>query len=172
MDNDIVSLAYKAPAEARQSPVSALHVIGESNSHLGRIATDRGIVVGGHGPIHALRRLFWEVTFKLDYLHKEGLPSWMSSLDPAIGGLSMFGVLGLHKYLPYRRWFRRELRAYVSQVFSEARTVQLPYWNGAFLKSMPDDHVSGRRNYVREISAVLTLEAVDRLLIRQTGARL
>ena len=171
LDNDIVSLAYRAPSEARRSPDSALRLIGASDPGLGRIPTDRGIVGGGHGPAHALRRIFAEATFKLDYLHKEGLPHWLSPLDPAIGGLSMFGILGLHKYLPYRRWFRNELRGYVSQVLSDARTRQMPYWNGAFLKSVEQDHVAGRRNYVREINAVLTLEAVDRLLIRRAGAR-
>jgi asparagine synthase (glutamine-hydrolysing) len=172
LDNDIVSLAYRAPADARRSPDSALRLIGASDPRLGRIPTDRGVAVGGHGPLHVLRRLFAEVTFKLDYLHKEGLPHRLSRLDPAIGGLSMFGILGLHKYLPYRRWFRNELQAYVSQVFSEARTRQLPYWNAGFLKSMAEDHGTGRRNYVREINAVMTLEAVDRLLIRRAGARL
>jgi hypothetical protein len=37
---------------------------------------------------------------------------------------------------------------------------------------MAEDHGTGRRNYVREINAVMTLEAVDRLLIRRAGARL
>jgi asparagine synthase (glutamine-hydrolysing) len=172
LDNDIVSLAYRAPADARRSPDAALHLIGSSDSRLGRMPTDRGIAVGGRGPVHMLRRIFAEVTFKLDYLHKEGLPHWLSPLDPAINGLSVFGILGLHKYLPYRRWFRNELRGYISQVFSEARTLQSPYWNAAFLKSMAKDHATGRRNYVREINAVLTLEAVDRLFIRPAGARL
>jgi len=166
MDNDIVSLAYRAPAQARQSAVSALHLIGTSDPRLGRIATDRGIVIGGRGPMHALRRLFAEVTFKLDYLHKEGLPGRLSRLDPMIDSLSSVGVLGLHKYLPYRRWFRDELRGYVSQVLTDPRTIASPYWSRAFLASAAQDHIEGRRNYVREINAVLTLEAVNRLLIR------
>src|SRR5262245_50722036 len=165
LDNDIVSLAYRAPAQARQSPESALHLIGRSHAGLGRIPTDKGVVVGGNGAMHALRRLFAEVTFKLDYLHKEGLPHRLSPLDPAINGLSKFGVLGLHKYLPYRRWFRNELSTYVRQVLSDARTSRLPYWNLEFLTSIVEQHISGKRNYVREINAVLTLEATNRLLI-------
>jgi hypothetical protein len=34
------------------------------------------------------------------------------------------------------------------------------------LSSIARDHVAGRHNYVREISAVVTLAAVDRLLVR------
>lgn len=171
MDNDIVSLAYRAPAHGRQSPVSALHLIGKGNPRLGRIATDRGIVVGGYGPIHRLRRLLGDVTFKLDYWHQEGLPHRLSPLNPAIDSLSRFGVLGLHKYLPYRRWFRNELRAYLSQVLTDPRTMASPYWSRAFLMSAMPDHLEGRRNYVREINAVLTLEAVERLLIREATVR-
>jgi asparagine synthase (glutamine-hydrolysing) len=166
MDNDIVSLAYRAPAQARQSPGSALYLIGQHDPRLGRIATDRGVVVGGHGPTDALRRLFAEVTFKLDYFHKEGLPSRLSPLDTAISSLSRVGVLGLHKYLPYRLWFRNELRGYVSQVLTDTQTSRLPYWNSAFLTSAVEGHIRGSRNYLREINAVLTLEAVDRLLVR------
>ena len=169
MDNDIVSLAYRAPAQARESPVSALHLIGASDPRLGRMATDRGLVVGGRGPSHVLRRLFAEVTFKLDYLHKEGLPNWLSPLHPAIHSLSKIGVLGLHKYLPYRLWFRNELRGYISQVLTDPRTTGSPYWNRAFLASATAAHIEGRRNYVREINAVLTLEAVDRLIVREAG---
>ena len=72
------------------------------------------------------------MTFKLDYVHKEGLPHRLSPLDPAIGGLSMFGVIGLHKYLPYRRWFRNELRGYVSEVLSDARTTASPTGTAPF----------------------------------------
>ena len=47
-----------------------------------------------------------------------------------------------------------------------ARTAQAPFWNRRFLEKMATDHVEGRNNYVREIDAVLTLEAVERLLFR------
>jgi asparagine synthase (glutamine-hydrolysing) len=140
--------------------------VDESNPELGKIPTDRGLVLGSGAVSHITRRLFSEVTFKLDYLHKEGLPHWLSLLDPSIGSLSKFGLLGLHKFLPYRSWFRRELATYVSDVLTDARTQQLPYWNSPFLTSIARDHVHGRKNYIREIHAILTLEATERLIIR------
>lgn len=165
LDNEIVSLAFRAPANARLSPRPALHLVNECSPELGRIPTDRGLLWGGWGPLFLMRRLFSKVTFKLDYLHKEGLPHWLSPFDPLIGSLSKFGLLGLHKYLPYRSWFRRELANYVSDVLNDARTQQLPYWNSPFLASIIQDHVQGRKNYIREINAILTLEATERLLI-------
>jgi asparagine synthase (glutamine-hydrolysing) len=165
LDNEIVALAYRAPTRSRLSPRPALHLVNQSNPELGRLPTDRGVVWGGGGPSFLMRRFFSEVTFKLDYLHKEGLPHWLSPLDPLIGSLSTFGLLGLHKFLPYRSWFRRELATYVGDVLSDAHTQQLPYWNAPFLASIVRDHVKGRKNYIREIHAILTLEAAERLLV-------
>jgi asparagine synthase (glutamine-hydrolysing) len=166
LDNDIVSLAYRAPIRARTSPDAALHLIGRAHPPLGRIPTDRGLIAGASGWSGVLRRLFAEVTFKLDYLHKEGMPHRLSGLDPVIDRLSHLGVLGLHKYLPYRRWFRKEASGYVNDVLTDPGTLRMPYWRKGSVATIAADHIGGRRNYVREINAVLTLEAADRLLVR------
>jgi asparagine synthase (glutamine-hydrolysing) len=169
LDNDIVALAFRAPAPSRQSPRAALRLIDASNPALGRIPTDRGLVWRSPEPFGKMRRLFCEATFKLDYLDKVGLPHWMSPFDPLIGSLSKLGLLGLHQYLPYRGWFRRELAGYVRDVLTDAQTQRMPYWNSRFLPTIVTDHMAGRRNYMREIGLILTLEAVDRTLIRGTA---
>jgi asparagine synthase (glutamine-hydrolysing) len=166
LDNEVVALAYRAPTSSRLSPGPALRLVDTNSPELGRYPTDRGLVAKNGGLFSMVRRLFYAVTFKMDYLHKEGLPHWLSSFDPLIGLLSNFGLLGLHKYLPYRTWFRRELAEYIGGVLRDERTQQLPYWNSSCLASIARDHIEGRKNYIREIHAVLTLEAVDRLLIR------
>ncbi len=132
---------------------------------LGKLPTDRGVLLHDREPNRTLRRLFSEVTFKLDYLHKEGLPDWLAPFDPVLGSLAKTGMLGLHKYLPYRRWFRGELAPHVREVLTDPRTSRLPYLNPAALGLIATDHIEGRRNYVKEINAVLTLEAIDRLLV-------
>jgi asparagine synthase (glutamine-hydrolysing) len=170
LDNDIVALAFQAPQNSRLSSQPAMRLVNESNPKLARIPTDRGVVLGGGGFIFLTRRLLSEVLFRLDYIHKEGLPHWLSHfdplIDPLIGSLSAFGLLGLHKFLPYRGWFRKELSSYSSEALSDLHTQQQPYWNSRFLDSVIRDHVQGRKNYIHEIHAILTLEAVERLLIR------
>jgi asparagine synthase (glutamine-hydrolysing) len=166
LDNEIVKLAYQAPASSRESSIAALKLINDSNRDLGAIPTDRGLLCDGRGPLYSMRRLFAAATFKLDYLDKEGLPHWLSPFDPLLKGLSSSGLLGLHKFLPYRGWFRHELAGYVREVLSDPVTQRSRFWNSRFLATIVADHIAGRRNYVREINAVLTLEAVDRLLIR------
>src|SRR6266850_721369 len=68
--------------------------------------------------------------------------------------------------LHYRSWFRRELAGYVKDVLTDTRTQQSPFWNPDFLKNMAKDHLRGRKNYVREINAVFTVEAIERLFFR------
>ena len=165
LDNELVRLAYAAPALARRSAQSAMDLIAHCDPELARIPTDRGLIPAHPKGALNLRRLFEAVAFKLDYLHKEGLPGWMSGLEPAFRGLSMFGILGRHKFLAYRRWFRVELAPYIRDVLSDPRTARMPYWDGRGLASLADDHIRGRRNCVKEIHAVLTLEAVQRMLV-------
>ncbi len=165
LNNEIVALAFRAPARSRQSPDSAKRLVSEGNSDLAKIPTDRGLVFGTRGFEYLIGRIFSEVTFKLDYFHKEGLPHWLSPVDPLVGSLSNLGLLGWHKFLPYRRWFKQELAAYVSDVLTDPSTLGTPYWNSTFLASIVADHIRGRKNYIREINAVLSLEATARLLI-------
>jgi asparagine synthase (glutamine-hydrolysing) len=164
LDDEIVRLAFRASPRARQTPESALRLIRAANPRLAELPTDRGVTLNGM-PSNPLRRLYAEVTFKVDYLHKEGLPNWLSPFDGLFDALSAVGLLDRHKFLPYRRWFRNELAPYIRSVLLDSRTGRLPYLNHAALPAVLRDHASGRRNHVREIHAALTLEATQRLLL-------
>ena len=168
LDNEIVALAYRAPESLRNSPLPAWLLVKANSALLSSIPTDRRPSPDTPQPAAALRRLFSEGTFKLDYLNNEGWPNCLSSFDSVFTRVtSSLKIVGLHKYLHYRRWFRRELADYLKDVVSNARTQQSPFWNRGFLEKMANDHVEGRHNYVSEINAVLTLEAVERLLLRR-----
>jgi len=166
LDNEIVALAYQIPESARTSPVPALHFVKDNDPTLSNIPTDMGMGEG-LGLVQALSRFFFKATFKLDYLNNEGLPHWLSPFDPLLRRFSSRAkILGLHKHLHYRSWFQRELAGHVKDALTDARTQRSPFWNSDFLEKMATEHTSGRRNYVLEINAVLTLEAVERLLVR------
>jgi asparagine synthase (glutamine-hydrolysing) len=173
LDNQMVALAYRSPISLRTSPGAALRLIKDNSAALSNIPTDMGLGGQNSGLSAVLKRLFAKVTFKLDYLHNEGFPHWLSPFDSLFENFaSGLGVLGLHKYLHYRRWFRRELAGYINDVVADARTQRIPFWNSDFLECMASEHIRGRKNYVREINAVLTLEAVERLLFRNLPYRL
>jgi len=113
-----------------------------------------------------LRRFFSEATFKLDYLHNEGWPNWLSPFESIFGRVaSSLKIIGLHKYLHYRSWFRHELADYLRNVVNDSQIRQNQFWNRGFLSRMASEHINGHKNYILEINAVLTLEAVQRLLI-------
>lgn len=171
LDNNIVSLAFQIPETLRKSSRVALNLLETKNQQLRRIPTDRRVEDRDAGWRGRLRRAFAEATFKLDYIHNDGMPHWLSPLDRTLTAFaSGFSALGRHKYLHYRSWFRREFAKYVTEVITDPLVRRMPFWNPGFVANMAQDHVSGRRNYVLELNAVLTLEAVERLLFRSSSA--
>jgi asparagine synthase (glutamine-hydrolysing) len=166
LDNQIVALAYQAPQNFRASSVPARRLIRDNNVSLSDIPTDMGDLGNHHGLAAASRRIFSKATFKLDYLYNEGLPHWLSPLDSSFRRLQSLRILGLHKYLHYRSWFQKELADYLNDALAAARAQPGGFWNSAFLECMAREHIRSRRNYVLEINAVLTLEAIERLLFR------
>ena len=167
LDNELVALAYQSPERFKNSPLPASRLVKANSAVLSEIPTDRGSAGDNSGLGFLFRRFFAEATFKIDYYNSEGLPHFLSPLDTMLRHVSSgLGILGLHKYLPYRHWLRRELAGYVNDKLADAQTRQMPFWNRDFLKRMAKDHILGSKNYVSEINAVLTLEAVERLLFR------
>ena len=167
LDNELVSLAYQIPESLRWSSRLALDLVRDHNPALMRIPTDMGYAGEASGLKSAARRLFCRVTFKLDYLYNEGMPGLLSPLDSLFQSCaSGLGVLGLHKYLHYRNWFRHELAAYLNDAMRECQRQESPFWDSAFLPQMAQAHINGQGNYVQEINTVLTLGAVQRLLFR------
>jgi len=167
LDNDLVALAYQAPHDLRQSTHPASSLIKANKPLLSKIPTDRRQSIEGSGPLAALKRFFCEVTFALDYLNNEGCPHWLSPFDATFNHLtSGLKIVGLHKYLHYRSWFRRELADYVKRIATDARTERSPFWNFGFVNQMASQHSEGHKNYVHEINVVLTLEATERLLLQ------
>ena len=164
LDNDLVRLAYRLPESSRGSAVPARHLIRSNRNGLIDIPTDKGPLRGRRTPLAAFRRAFCYCTFKLDYLYNEGLPDSMSRLDRLFQIGARLGVIGLHKHLHYRAWFRRELSTYVSDIFASQRVQKAPFWNRKTLATLCQRHISGQGNYVQEINSVLTVEAIERLL--------
>jgi asparagine synthase (glutamine-hydrolysing) len=166
-DNQIVALAFQAPQSLLSSPLSALRLVKDNNPVLAQIPTDMGLLAKNQTLTAHFKSLFCKAAFKLDYVYNEGLPHSLARLDPLLRLLnSGIGILGLHKYLHYRSWFQRELAVYVNEILTDARTHRNRFWNSDLLEGMARDHRLGRKNYVHEINAVITLGAVERLLFR------
>ena len=166
LDNDIVALTYRAPTTVRESSASALALVHDADPRLSKIPTDRAVIADGNGFTYTMRRILAELTFKLDYMHKEAPPPGLMTF---LAALDKRGLLGQHKWLPYRLWFQNELAPQVLEVLTDPETLRLPFFNRRFLQTVAHDHVQGRSNYVRDINVAWTLSAVDRLLVGGDG---
>lgn len=168
LDNDLVALAYQAPANLRTSAGPSLRLVANNNDRLSKIATDRGIGGQNSSWIKGSKRFFLETSFKIDYLYNEGMPHRFCRFDSFLASVnSHIRIFGQHKFLHYRRWFRRQLAPYVIEVFGDPGVQQNSLWNPDFVREIAQAHIQGRGNYAGAINAVLTIEAIERLLFRE-----
>jgi asparagine synthase (glutamine-hydrolysing) len=167
LDNEIVALAYQSPETARTSTDCTLSLVKANSLSLSEVPTDMGEMGEANRFTVMSRRIFSKIFCKLDYIRSEGMPYGLSRFDPLMTQIaSISGIAGLHKYLPYRVWFQRELAAYVDGILKDPQVRHSSLWNSHFVEHMASDHATGHKNYVREIDAVITLDAVERLLFR------
>ncbi|HEX3627595.1 MAG TPA: hypothetical protein VH280_19485 [Verrucomicrobiae bacterium] len=170
LDNDLVALAFQAPKSLRRSSGPCMRVVSANNASLCQIPTDRGYANGCSGLRFLGRRAFAEVTFKLDYYNNEGFPNALAPLEPLLKGVSSrLGLVGLHKFLHYRDWFQSDFASYVRDGVAAALPCLDGFFEPGFLKTVADEHIDKKKNHCLEINAILTLEAVDRLLFREIG---
>ena len=170
MDNALVKLAYQGSPAMRASPRPSLDLVRNNHPALAAIATDRGVRATDNALQSWIRRTASTATFKLDYWHMDGMPRRLSMLNRGIDALAATKWLDKHKFLPYRRWLRGPLADHLRSALDNAAMQRLPCWHERALRELAADHISGRHNRLREINAVLTLEAVNRLLIHGTHA--
>lgn len=164
LDNELCALAFRAPDEILHSPQATLEIIAQSNPALAAIPTNKGLLINGSGPSYRFRRTAYTLNAKLDYYCNEGLPDRLSRADPLLYAMKRHSrVFGRHSFLNYRRWFRTSLADYLQEALIDAASC--PYFNPRVVRKIAEDHIRGRKNRLREINAVLTLHAVDRLLL-------
>src|SRR5262249_37653257 len=170
LDNEIVALAYQAPGAVPTSVDFTLSLIKANNPSLSKIPTDMGGMGEANWLAATSRRIFSKTVCKVDYLRNEGLPRRLSRFNSLLTKQSSaFRIAGLHKYLHYRIWFQQELADYVDRVTKDVQLQHQSFWDSRFVEQMASEHATGRKNFVREIDAVVTLEAVERLLFRDLG---
>ncbi len=166
LDNELVALAYQCPASLKKSSLPTMRLVKACSPALDKIPTDRGFISDRSGPDIFARRVFAEVTFKLDYHSNAGLPRKLGVLDPIYKPIvTALGIAGLHKFLKYSTWFQQDLAPYVRDGVERARTGK--FFDSNFLAQIADSHISGKKNYSAELNSILTLETIERKLLRE-----
>jgi asparagine synthase (glutamine-hydrolysing) len=168
MDNELISLLYKAPSEVLLNDEISLRLIEDGNIELSRIMTNRGVWGNSFYPLSRLIPLYYETLRLGEICYDYGMPQWFSGVDHYLKFFHIEKIfLGRHNFYFFRYWFRDKLAGYVKDILLDSRTLNRPYLNKGFVKKMVLRHLKGDRNYTREINLIITAELIHRLLIEQ-----
>jgi asparagine synthase (glutamine-hydrolysing) len=165
LDNDLVRTVFRSPKLAPADDVS-LRLIADGNQGLLDVPTDRGLGGNRSRFSEAVSRAFLEFLFKAEYGYDMGMPQWVARLDHALSDLHLERLfLGRHKIFHFRVWYRDALAEYVREMLLDRRTLSRPYIERKGLEAIVRGHLTGDRNYTREIHKALTLELFHRLFL-------
>lgn len=168
LDNDLIALMYRAPMGVRDNKQLSLRLIADGNAALRAIPTDRGYGGNFMFPLSTLLTQYHEFFFKAEYAYNYGMPQWLARLDYIFKYMHFEKLfLGRHKFHHFRLWYRDELADYVKAILLDNRTLNRPYLNRKFIEEMVQGHTKGYRNYTTEITQLLTVELIQRLLIEK-----
>ena len=168
LDNDLVEIMYRAPMGTRENKELSLRLIADGNSNLAAIPTDRGYGGNMKFPFSSLLHYYQEFFFKADYAYNYGMPQWFAKLDYIFKYMHFEKLfLGRHKFYHFRLWYRDELSSYIKEILLDSRTLNRPYLDKKAVKYVVDSHTKGYCNYTTEITKLLTIELIQRLLIEE-----
>jgi len=168
LDNDMVSLVFRAPEFLRTAAEPSLRLIAAGRPGLFRIPTDRGVVYPPVPVLTTLRRQYEEFMIKVEYAFDYGMPQRFAAVaGPLLPRCAERLFLGRQKFCHFKTWYRRELAPYVCEILLDPRTLARPWYPGHAIERIVQGHTSGSRNYTREIHKVLSLELLQRQLLDQ-----
>jgi len=167
LDNDLVAVAYQAPADLSVNQGVAERLIRDGNSALVAFPTDRG-PLGRSGVFGKVRESYEEFTFKAEYAYDYGMPQWLAKADNLLRPLHLERLfLGRHKYYHFRTWYRNELSGYIRDLLLDKRTLQRPYLNAPEVVKAVNAHVTGHGNYTLDLHNLVSSELIQRHLIEE-----
>lgn len=170
LDNEMLRLAFQAPAETGMSEDVQLRLIAEGNAELAKIGTDRGLLYKPVPLLTGLRHQIQEFTFKAEYAFDYGMPQSLAKADNFLKKLHFERLfLGRHKYYHFRIWYRDKLSGYVKEVLLDSRTRNRPFLKGRIIEEIVNAHIKGIGNYTLEIHRLLTTELIHRHFIEWRG---
>ena len=166
LDNDLVSLMYRAPPEVRNDMALTLRLIADNNPELGAILSDRGFGGGMKFPMSTFIEKYLDFFFKAEYAYNYGMPQWLAQLDSFVMPMHLEKLfLGRHKFAHFRIWYRDELADYIKSILLDGKSLGRSYINSKKVEEMVQSHTKGNRNFTTEISKLLSLELIHRIFL-------
>jgi asparagine synthase (glutamine-hydrolysing) len=166
LDNDFVRTVFRAPKSNGSNGDVRLRLINDGNPVLGRIRTDQGIGGNSWRLAGVASRFLLEFMVRAEYAYDYGMPQWVARIDHLFSAFHFERfLLGRHKLLHFRVWYRDSLSEYVRQMLLDPVTLSRPYIERKGLQTIVRGHLRGVRNYTTEIHKLLTLELLHRLFL-------
>jgi hypothetical protein len=158
---EVIDCLYRAPANVRESRGLAAAVIGRRPELL-TIPTDLGLLGTASRLRHASRR----VLIKAEYLTSHGAPHWLARLSAQLPqSMIESRFLGVDKFQHFRFWTRRDLAPWLRRTLTTAADSSLNTWfDMRRVRTMAEDHIAGRANYLDELDQVATLAVAEKVL--------
>jgi hypothetical protein len=157
---------YQAPPRLRRTNDVMVRLIYDLSPVLARIRTDMGYGADSSPGLGFLRHLHRYLLFKAEWYYGGGMPHCLARFDHnALAHWLERLFLGSHKIEHYRVWFRDQLFDYVQETLGDRRTASRPYLNRRSYAALVESHRRRSRNYVDEISKLVTLELIHQTLI-------
>ena len=165
MDNELLSVVYKAPDEAIINDNISLRLVKDGKIELSKIITNRGV---GENSYHILSKsiqMYYEVLKYAEIGYDYGMPQWLAQIDHLMAPLRIEKIfLGRHNFHHFRIWFKNELANCIKEILLDKLTLERPYLNKKYIEKMVIGHVEGHRNYTKEIGSLISLELIQRNL--------
>ena len=166
LDNELVALAYQAPAEMAFSPAPLLQLIAAGSSELSSVKTDRALRYEGIPALGRIAKAWQELTAKAEYAYDYGMPQWLAKIDHLFAHLHLEKLfLGRHKFYHFRIWYRDQFRSYLQNSRTSPR--ELSCFREGAPNRIVDGHLSGRSNQTLMLHKMLTLQLIESLLVQQ-----
>jgi len=161
LDNELLRLACTSPSNISGSfkPAALVECLRPA---LLKIQTDRGESGTNFRMTEMFRRLWYEGTFKLDYWATEGTPHPLTY--PVDRWRVNRFLPGRHKYLDYRQWLRGPLRGYSEDMLGSSNTFVAGLVGRRVVTGILNDHLTGARNTLTDLSALMNLELINKCL--------
>jgi asparagine synthase (glutamine-hydrolysing) len=170
MDNDVVALMYQAPRQFITGNTLSCRLVRDFAPLLATVPTDRGEYLDEDrlvpGVKMRVRALLKRAELGFDYC----MPQRLMGIDRLLSPLAPERLfLGRFSFLHTRIWLRRELSGYVQDVLLDPKSLSRDIVDGRAMHAAVRAHISGQRNYTRDILRLLTYEVTVRVFQEQTS---
>ena len=169
LDNELVQLAYRAPAGQLVNKELSYRYTTDMQPALAGAPTDRGRLRLPKFIPRKLIEVSMELGPRMEYYFDYGMPHWLAKVDRALSPLRLERhFLGQQKYYHFRTWYRHAMAGQIKEILLDPRTLNRSYLDRRQIQRIVDSHTAGTGNYTSLIHKLMTCEFIHRQLLEVT----